>query len=94
MTTLLVGCLVVGFGVSVYLLYTMGPARPGDTKWDRIVFYPELWVFAVMLWPLYVAIRVLRSRRGQSGEARPSWEGAARGPFDREQCHTAKEEGR
>jgi len=63
MTTFLVGYLVVGFGVSVYLLYTMGPARPGDTRWDRVVFCPELWVFAAMLWPLYVAIRVLRSRR-------------------------------
>jgi hypothetical protein len=94
MTALLVGYLLIGFGVSIYLLFSMGPAKPGDTRWDRIVFYPELWVFAVTLWPLYLTIRILRSRRRQYEETELSSGGEIVGEAGKGQCHIAEEKQR
>jgi len=66
MKSLLIGYLVIGFGISIYLLASRKPAKPGDTRWDMpIVMLPEIWVFAVALWPLYLVLRVLRERRRQ-----------------------------
>ena len=66
MGVLLIVYVAAGFAVSTYLLATMRAARPREWRWDMwLVSFPETWLFAVALWPLYLAVRLVRTHRGR-----------------------------
>ena len=64
MKQLIIAYFVVGFVVSTYLLLTRPSARLEDTRWDHLLLvFPETWIPAVAFWPLYLVVRLRRTRR-------------------------------